>query len=219
MCGRYTLNLSKKKLSEALKLELPEDYSPDYNIGPGAATLGILQQPEQPKAAAMLNWGLKTPQNFHINARLETAHSTPRFRDSWFENRCLIPANGFYEWYQDGISKVPYYIYPESNELLYFAGLWFPSERADQLISCVILTTEATPGVQKIHARMPVSIPTTEHEAWLNNALSKDEARTLSEAVSFQSHTVSQRVNSVQNKDSRLIQATSPLTDDQMMLF
>jgi putative SOS response-associated peptidase YedK len=219
MCGRYTLHLDKKKLREALELEIPEDYEPDYNIGPGRKILGITRNSEKITGASMLNWGLKTPHNFHINARLETAHSTPRFRDSWFDNRCLIPANGFYEWYQDGVSKVPYYIYPEDQGLIYFAGLCFPSERTDEAISCVILTTNAIPSVRKIHERMPAIIPTSHHADWLNTSLNKSEVRELSERSALTPHSVSRRVNSVQNKDSRLIEATSPLADDQMMLF
>lgn len=220
MCGRYTLHVQKKKLAEAIALEIPEVYEPDYNIGPGSESLAICQLDGLGEPIAqMQHWGLRTPQNFHINARLETADSTPRFRDSWLENRCLIPANGFYEWYQDGISKVPYYIYPEDRSLTYFAGLWFPTDHPEETAACVILTTAAHDSIRDIHERMPVMLPARAQAEWLSNRLSKKHALELAQQVCLAKHTVSRRVNSVQNKDSRLIEATSPLTDDQMMLF
>jgi putative SOS response-associated peptidase YedK len=219
MCGRYTLHISKKKLLEAIRLELPETYLPNYNISPGQEALGILKRPDAATTAEMLNWGLKTPQNFHVNARLETADNTPRFRESWMEHRCLIPANGFYEWYQDGISKVPYYFYPPQEGLIYFAGLWFPSDQADNSRDYVILTTEATPAIREIHARMPVILPSEVHSEWLDLSLNKQTTLEIAAQASLLKHTVSRRVNSTQNKDSRLIEATSPLNDDQMMLF
>jgi len=219
MCGRYTLHVQKKKLAESLAVEIPEIYEPNYNIAPGTESLAVRHLEASGKTATMLHWGLRTPQNFHINARLETADNTPRFRDSWAEYRCLIPANGFYEWYQDGITKQPYYIYPESESLCYFAGLWFPTDQIDQSPTFVILTTEAQSSVREIHERMPVILPESAHEAWLQLDLNKRDTLELAQSVQLKQHTVSRRVNSTQNKDSRLIEATSPLTDDQMMLF
>ena len=122
MCGRYTLHLSKDKLLKALAMDIPEDfeYEPDYNIAPGREILAM-----QENALAPMHWGLRTPHNFHVNARLETADSAPRFRESWEEKRCLIPANGFYEWLNDGVRKQAHYIAPTDETILYFAGLWF----------------------------------------------------------------------------------------------
>ncbi|HAV14471.1 MAG TPA: hypothetical protein DCX06_13420 [Opitutae bacterium] len=219
MCGRYTLHTNKRALAKAIALEIPLAYEPDYNVGPGRETLAIAKRNKETTVATMMHWGLKTPQNFHINARLETADTTPRFRDSWELTRCLLPANGFYEWYQDGISKVPYYIYPSDGELTYFAGLWVPSSTRGELPTCVVLTTAAHTSVKEIHDRMPVMLPKAAHDEWLDGALSKRITLELAAAVDLQKHTVSRRLNSVQNKDSRLIDATSPLVDDQMMLF
>lgn len=219
MCGRYTLHTNKKKLAQAIAQAMPEQFEPSYNIGPGSEVLAIAKGAEQSAKAGMMHWGLRTPQNFHINARLETADTTPRFRESWAEQRCLIPANGFYEWYEDGITKQAYYIHPLSEELLYFAGLWFPSTAANQPASCVVLTTEAHSSIQDVHQRMPVTLPKSVHADWLNNELPKDEVMAFSAKISFDKHMVSNRVNSVQNKDSRLIIATTPQNDDQMQLF
>lgn len=219
MCGRYTLHANKKVLAKAIAQAIPPTYEPDYNIGPGRETLVIAKRDPDTTVATMMNWGLKTPQNFHVNARLEAADTTPRFRDSWDATRCLLPANGFYEWYQDGVSKVPYYIYPSDEELTYFAGLWVPATAQGEPPTCVILTTQAHESVKDIHERMPVMLPKDAHTDWLNGALDKRVTLELAANVSLTKHTVSRRVNSVQNKDSRLIDATSPLVDDQMMLF
>ena len=219
MCGRYTLHANKRVLEKAITHAIPLTYQPDYNTGPGRETLVIAKRDAQTTVATMMNWGLKTPQNFHINARLETADTTPRFRDNWEATRCLLPANGFYEWYQDGITKVPYYIYPSDRELTYFAGLWLPASNRDQSPTCVVLTTSAHESLQDIHQRMPVMLPTAAHADWLSGTLDKHTTLEFAANVNLTKHTVSRRVNSVQNKDSRLIDATSPLIDDQMMLF
>lgn len=219
MCGRYTLHPNKTALAKAIAQKIPLAYEPDYNIGPSRETLVIAKRNPETTVATMMHWGLKTPQNFHINARLEAADTTPRFRDSWELTRCLLPANGFYEWYQDGITKVPYYMYPSDRELTYFAGLWVPTAVRGELPTCVVLTTAAHDSVKDIHDRMPVMLPKDAHADWLSAKLSKRAALDLAANVDLHKHTVSRRLNSVQNKDSRLIEATSPLVDDQMMLF
>jgi putative SOS response-associated peptidase YedK len=219
MCGRYTLHTNKAKLAEAIALAIPEEWEPDYNIGPGRETLSIASKGESKPVVRMMHWGLRTPQNFHINARIETADTSPRFRESWHERRCLLPVNGFYEWYQDGITKQPYYIYPMDRSLHCFAGIWFPSTNAGGTHACVVLTRSAQESIHHIHDRMPVILRSEQHNDWLNNRLAKCDMLTSSSDIELGMHPVSRRVNSVQNKDSRLIEATLPATDDQMMLF
>ena len=219
MCGRYTLHTNKKVLAEAIALALPEAYEPNYNIAPGCETLSIATSEKEQSVATMMHWGLRTPQNFHINARIESADTTPRFRESWDAYRCLLPVNGFYEWYQDGITKQPYYIYPPQDTLHYFAGLWFPSTGYESPPSFVILTTKAITSIHNIHERMPVILKQESKVSWLNGELDTRDVQSLTSEVILEKHTVSRRVNSVVNKDSRLIEATSPLSDDQMMLF
>jgi putative SOS response-associated peptidase YedK len=214
MCGRYTLHLSPSQLAEAMDLSIPDNYSPDYNIAPGSEILSRTND-----SIELMNWGVRTPQNFHINARLETADTTPRFRDAWLEHRCLIPANGFYEWLNDGVRKQPYYLFPEDNKLLYFAGLWFPGSEEGPLPQCVLLTAAASESVQDIHSRMPVALSPNRLDDWLGAKLSKEVALDCARSVPYQKHTVSSRVNSAQNKDSSLTASTSPALDDQMQLF
>ncbi|MGC6456659.1 MAG: SOS response-associated peptidase [Coraliomargaritaceae bacterium] len=214
MCGRYTLHLSPTLLAEELGLIIPDEYSPDYNITPGSEILC--------RTATSLNhmhWGVRTPQNFHVNARLETADTTPRFRDAWLEHRCIVPANGFYEWLNDGVRKQPYYLYQQNKQLLYFAGLWFPGSGDSPLPQCVLLTTAASPSVKEIHSRMPVALPQAQTADWLHLKLSKMEALECAQAVDYEKYTVSSRVNNAQHKDSTLVTPTSPALDDQMQLF
>ena len=219
MCGRYALCANKKQLVEAIALALPETIKPDYNIGPGREVLSVSNDLEKAPRASFMHWGLKTPQNFHINARIETADTAPRFRESWEHHRCLIPASGFYEWYADGVTKQPYYIYPEDRGVSFLAGLWYPSANGEYPDTCIILPTTATETVNQVHHRMPVILKLDAGNAWLNNDLSKAETISLANATPFKKHTVSRRVNSVKNNDCSLIEATTPLNDDQMMLF
>ena len=220
MCGRYTLHMNKKKLAEAIALAVPETYEPNYNLGPGREVLSIVNDQESKSAkASMMHWGLRTPQNFHVNARIETADTSPRFRDSWENHRCLIPANGFYEWYADGITKQPYYIAPTDREISFLAGIWYPTPKEELAGTCIILTTEAHSSITRVHDRMPLLLPYAQRDAWIGNEMSKADAIELANLVPFEAHTASRRVNSVRNNDSELIETTSPQSDDQMMLF
>lgn len=214
MCGRYTLHTKSQKLANSIAKLLPEQYEPSYNISPGT---NILTQTKE--FFTCMQWGLRTPQNFHINARLESADTTPRFRESWEAYRCLIPANGFYEWLSDGIRKQPYYIYPAHAELIYFAGLWVPATKLGEVPQCVILTTCAQERIKRIHDRMPVLLPESAHQKWLDNYLTKSEANACSQKIEITNHTVSNRVNSAHNNSNKLILPTTPLTDDQLQLF
>ena len=214
MCGRYTLHTKSQKLASSIAKLLPEQYEPSYNISPGT---NILTQTKE--SLTCMQWGLRTPQNFHINARLESADTTPRFRESWEAYRCLIPANGFYEWLSDGIRKQPYYIYPSHAELVYFAGLWMPATKLEEVPQCVILTTCAQERIKRIHDRMPVLLPESAHQKWLDNYLTKSEANAYSQKIEITDHTVSNRVNSTHNNDNKLILPTTLLTDDQLQLF
>ncbi|MGB0743121.1 MAG: SOS response-associated peptidase [Opitutales bacterium] len=219
MCGRFTLHANKQKLAEAIALALPETLEPEYNIGPGREVLSLSNDKEAGPRATLMHWGLKTPQNFHINARIETADTSPRFRESWQHHRCLVPANGFYEWYADGVTKQPYYIYPTDRDLCFLAGLWYPASREEQPDICLLLTTEASESIRQVHHRMPVILDMDVREAWLENTLTKKDAVHIAQTVLFEAHTVSRRVNSVRNNDCRLIDATAPQQEEQMLFF
>ncbi|MEM1222300.1 MAG: SOS response-associated peptidase [Verrucomicrobiota bacterium] len=219
MCGRYTIHIAKQKIVEAIDLEIPEAYEPDYNIGPGRDALALSRKKDDGLSAKMMRWGLRTPQNFHINARIETADTKPRFRDAWSTQRCLIPANGFYEWQSDGIRKQPYYIYSAENELIFFAGIWFTSLKTDQSDCFIILTTQANQSIDDVHLRMPVCLPQSFHSDWLAHILPKSEVSRIASNTVFEKHSVSSRVNSVRNNDHKLVLERTPQNDDQLQLF
>ena len=218
MCGRYSLFSSSKSLSEELGLTIDVDLSPSYNIGPSNSVLTVyFNQEKQNKAFTFADWGLKTPQNFHINSRIETVDTAPRFRDAWLESRSLIPANGFYEWYQDGLIKQPYYIYHKDHKPLFFAGLNFSLSEEERNV--VILTTEADKNIETIHSRMPLIIPAEYNEAWLSGNMSKEDAVLASRKIELVTHTVSSRVNKMIHNDTSLIEQKDPIKDDQLRLF
>ncbi len=219
MCGRYTLYTKKEKLAKSIALELPDDYEPDYNISPGRNALSIKYNNKDTIVATMMNWGLRTPQNFYINARVESANTNLCFRESWQQHRCLIPANGFYEWYKDGVRKKPYYIYEHDNVLQFYAGIYFPNTENDGISSFVVLTTQAQGLVRDIHNRMPVIVGKDNCSSWLSGEIDKSDLQSISRKVKLCKHSVSSRVNRVQNNDIQLIKASSYLSNDQMMLF
>lgn len=214
MCGRYTMHLSPARLAETLDCPLPEEYAPDYNISPGRDILSLTEN-----TATMMHWGHRTPHNFHINARLETADAAPRFRDAWMEHRCLIPANGFYEWLNDGVRKQPYYFKAPDENLLYFAGLWFTPAAPEQLPQCVLLTINASESVRPVHSRMPVALPQELINDWLKRKLSKNQVIHHAADQEYLAQTVSSRVNNPKNNDYSLIEPVLPSLDEEMQLF
>ena len=217
MCGRFTLFSSAKTLSDDLEIDLKE-VNHSHNIAPGDSVLSVYKDPEKNKRVGRYaQWGLKTPQNFHINARIETIDTLPRFRDAWAENRCLIPANGFYEWYQDGLTKQPYYIFPKSLTPIYIGALRYSLSTDPDNI--VLVTTQSNPEIQSIHERMPLIVPTQTHKAWLEGTVSKSDIIEMNATVSMEAHTVSRRVNSTINNDRTLIDKKDPSNDDQLRLF
>jgi putative SOS response-associated peptidase YedK len=177
MCGRFTLFLDPGELQDAFPDFLIEgDFPPRYNIAPTQPVAVIPNTPE--KALDFYVWGLipswsKDPTigNRLINARSETIMEKPSFRNSFKRKRCLILANGFYEWQsQPGTrSKTPYLIHLKSHEPFAFAGLWDTWFHGDgsEIRSCTIITTESNGLMKNIHTRMPVILPPDTYQQWL----------------------------------------------------
>jgi putative SOS response-associated peptidase YedK len=166
MCGRFVLHSRPDVVALYFGLSQVPAYAPRYNIAPGAQVLVV-----RGEGAALARWGLvphwaKDPSigAKMINARAETAAHKPAFRDAYRLRRCLIPANGFYEWQRGPKGKQPYCIVPARDELFAFAGLW---ERWRDLETCTILTTEANEAVRPIHDRMPVIVARESQREWL----------------------------------------------------
>jgi putative SOS response-associated peptidase YedK len=220
MCGRFTLTVDPAELQENFPgVSFPEQYAPRYNIAP---TQPILAIPNNGlNKADFFVWGLipswaKDPTigSRLINARGETLSEKPSFRGAYKYKRCLIPANGFYEWKsQPGTKiKVPYFIHLKSGLPFAFAGLWDEWHSPDGALvrSCTIITTEPNSLMATLHNRMPVILQPGDYARWLDAkpqmppALQPLIAQYPAEAL--EAHPVSTLVNSPNNDRPELIQ-------------
>ena len=181
MCGRFTLFEADKILSKEFGVSGIPPLSPRYNIAPSQPVAAVRATTAATgREIAFLRWGLipswsKDPAigNRLINARAETAGEKPSFRNAFRRHRCLIPANGFYEWQRQERGKQPYFIRMRDGRIFAFAGLWDRWESPDEGVieTCAILTTAANTVLAPIHDRMPVILPRTEYARWLDPAL------------------------------------------------
>lgn len=185
MCGRFTQRYTWREADEFLELLGPaQNLQPRYNIAP-SQNIAAVRRNDEGRRLSMLRWGLiprwasdpKTGSRL-INARAETAESKPSFREAYRSRRCLIPADGFYEWKREKGKKQPYLIRRKDNGLLAFAGLWekwrmsapepFEDYRLGDIVeTCTILTMEANEAVSPIHHRMPVILDPDAFDPWL----------------------------------------------------
>ena len=173
MCGRFTLTDSPTELLAALGIEAAA-LAPRYNIAPTQAVAAVVNQ--APRRLDLLHWGLvpswakdATIGSRMINARVETLAEKPSFAAPLKTRRCLILADGFYEWRKAGTTKTPIYLRLADRAPFAFAGLWetWTPPGGEMLRSCTIVTTAARGVVAAIHDRMPVVLPRERHEAWL----------------------------------------------------
>lgn len=178
MCGRFTLTASGEEIAEAFGLEDVPTLAPRYNIAP-TQDVAVVRRlgPGGPRTLAWLKWGLTpapSPREARpillINARAETVDERPAFRESFARRRCLVPADGFYEWTGSGRSRRPFHIRLRGGGLFAFAGLWEPMAEAtggQPPGACTILTTEPNDLLRDIHDRMPVILAPEHYERWL----------------------------------------------------
>jgi len=228
MCGRFTQRYSWREVHEAMRLTGPaQNLKPRYNVAPGQRVAAVRLSGEG-RALAMLRWGLipawaREPAVAYrlINARAETAHEKPSFRAAFHARRCLIPAEGFYEWQGTGKAKQPWLIGMRDGGIFAFAGLWerwtVPQGLAltgslaelgsgDVLETCTILTTGANEALAPIHPRMPVILPPPARDPWLAG-----EAVPLAPYPSdaMTAHPVSTHVNKPANDDERCVEVVT----------
>jgi putative SOS response-associated peptidase YedK len=242
MCGRYASSRRPEDLVEEFeidKVEAKETLVPDYNVAPTKKVYGVLQRPpakEQPEVTErqlrILTWGLvpfwaKDPTigNKMINARMETVHQKPAYRKAFASRRCLLPADGYYEWYateqrtKSGKQlKQPFFIHPADGGVLAMAGLyeiWRDPTREDDdparfRWTCTVLTTTAEDSVGHIHDRMPLLVEPDRWSAWLDPAAADPESlkRLLVPAAPgrLEAYPVSTEVNSVRNNGAQLLE-------------
>ncbi|HLS90021.1 MAG TPA: SOS response-associated peptidase [Limnochordia bacterium] len=220
MCGRFTLTPSAQVLMDELGLLwIPEDYRPRFNVAPGQLILAA-RDGDQGRKGAMLKWGLVPPWakdpsigSRMINARSETVAEKPSFRRAFDRRRCIIPADGFYEWRKDGKVKIPMLFRLRGGRPFAFAGLWEAwrprSGKGETLFTCTILTTAANELVQPVHDRMPVILPKEAIDLWLDRDVPGEGVRGLLApypAEEMEAYEVSPRVNSVKNDDPLCIE-------------
>jgi putative SOS response-associated peptidase YedK len=194
MCGRFTLTdpdpaRIRARFGLTESAELGEHEEPRYNIAPTDPVLAIRRGERGERQLGRLRWGL-VPGRWAerrsgpplINARAETLESQPAFAESFRERRCLIPADGFYEWRNEGSSKTPYWISRVDGDLFAFAGLWASLPARDgegELVSCTIVTCEPNELIRPLHDRMPVVLMPDAEARWLDPAAGVQELGSL----------------------------------------
>lgn len=223
MCGRYTLTTPTEALRQAFGLvDLPVALRPRWNIAPSQHCL-VITSHEGVRRGELMRWGLvpswaKDPAvgNRMINARAETVAEKPSFRAAFRRRRCLVPADGFYEWKVEGKKKVPSYVRERNGRPFAIAGLWecWKEPEGDELHSFTIVTTEPNATMAPIHDRMPAILTDDACRGWLGEVeRSPDELRALLCPYSddaLETFEVSTRVNSPRNDDAQCI---VPATD------
>lgn len=207
MCGRYELHTQPAALALAFGMPFPPQMRPRYNIAPMQDVPIIRRNAAGERELVDVRWGLvprwaKDPSigAKMNNARAETVAEKPSFREAYRKRRCLIPANGFYEWKLESGLKQPYYIYPSGGALFAFAGLW---EQWNDLQTCAIITTEANEKMAAVHERMPVIVSPAEYSDWLAG---KDVPLRPCPESAIDIRRVSRAVNNARNESPGLIE-------------
>ena len=218
MCGRYTMSIPAETLARHFGLDAVPDVAPRFNIAPTqAAAVVRLSTAREVPVLDFLRWGLvpawakdASGAGRLINARAETAADKPSFRSAFRHRRCLVPADGFYEWRTEGGAKQPYRITRPDGAPIAFAGLWERWGKGDEpLETFTILTTAANAVLQPLHDRMPVIVDPIDFALWLDPTATDPALveRLLvappDDALTY--YPVGRAVNSVGNDDPSLV--------------
>ena len=217
MCGRFTLSQPVEAIASTFQLPIIPELAPRYNIAPTQPVATILSAGDR-RQFQMLRWGLipswaKDPVigNKLINARAETVAEKPSFRSAFRHRRCLVIADGFYEWRRQDGKKQPFYFRLQDAQPFAFAGLWehWQDSMGEVIDSCTIITTEANEILQPIHDRMPVILNPKDYDLWLDPTLDKiEQLQQLLQSYSsteMTSYPVSTKVNKPTNDTPELI--------------
>jgi putative SOS response-associated peptidase YedK len=231
MCGRYVSATPPDQIAAYFGAEAPEALlAPSYNVAPTTDVYAVLSDGTTRHLDAF-HWGLvplwaKDPKigSKMINARAETIAEKNAFKSAFKRRRCIIPADGFYEWRKDPnappkAKKQPYFIHRPDGEPFAFAGLWEvwkgPNKDQEPLRSCTIITTTPNEPMAAIHDRMPVILPASAWDTWLDRDV--DDLELLGKLLVpappelIAMHTVSTDVNNVRNNDEQLIEEAPPI--------
>jgi len=230
MCGRFAFYSAREAMAAVFGVDDPPAIEPRYNIAPTQHVPVIRTGADGCRHVSMLRWGLvpfwaKDTKigNRLINARAETADSKPAFRAAWSRRRCLVPADGFYEWRAGRDGKTPWFVSAVSGEPFAMAGLWEQWEpkaaAADgagegPLETFTILTTAPTDLMARLHDRMPMILGEERAAAWLAGENPAPADGSMADpAVALRAWPVSRRVNSPRNEDASLVQ---PAGDERL---
>ena len=217
MCGRYTLKSPLSVVTERFDIEeFPSSLSPSYNIAPTQQVATVLSENGKRKLE-MLRWGLipswaDDPEigNKMINARAETVAEKPSYRRAFKRSRCLILADGFYEWQKTDSGKQPFHIRMQDGSPFAFAGLWESWDKGEEIRSCTIITTEANDLVGEVHNRMPVILHAEDYEMWLDSDFdTREPLMSLLKpfpAEAMDAYPVSRRVNKPSNNEPGVVE-------------
>lgn len=229
MCGRYVSVSTPEQLAESFEVDkvAAPDQGARYNVAPTLDVYAVIERDQQRRLGTMRwgfvpHWSKSLKGRAPINARIETVATSRMFATAFERRRCLLPADGFYEWQlrDDSDRKQPWFIHDPDDQPLALAGIWTvwrdPSvDDPDPVFSAAIVTTGARGAMADLHDRMPVVLPRTLHADWLT--ASSDEAPHLLRAVqampvpALRAHTVSDRVNNVRHDAPDLIREAAPL--------
>ena len=214
MCGRFAFYSPAEATAALFGASSPADVKPRYNIAPTQFIAAVREDEQQAREVAMLRWGLvpfwaKGPSigNRMINARAETVAEKPSFRNAYKKRRCLVLADGFYEWRKEGDTKTPYFISLADGSPFAFAGLWenWSSKESDEsLQTTAIITTEASDFMAQIHQRMPVVLLPEHAGRWLDGDMELLQEM-IGKPPSFRAWPVNRTVNNARNEGEELI--------------
>jgi putative SOS response-associated peptidase YedK len=225
MCGRYVIISPPEALRRLFGYSEQPNFPPRNNIAP-TQPVPIVMLDNGARHFLLVRWGLlpawvKDPRQFSllINARAETVLEKPAFKNAMKRRRCLVPADGYYEWQSSGKTKQPYFIYPRDRQPIGFAGLmetWL-GPNGEELDTVAIVTAAASADLSVLHHRVPVTIAPGDFDSWLDcRQVGAEEAVALltpPREGTFAWHPVSTRVNHVANDDAQLI---LPMTDAEI---
>jgi putative SOS response-associated peptidase YedK len=221
MCGRYTITAAPEVVRTLFHYEEQPNFPPRFNIAP-TQPIAIVRLVDGKRQFALVRWGLlpswvKDPKSFAllINARGESVCEKPAFRAAMKRRRCLIPADGFYEWKSVAGRKQPFYVRAKSGAPFAFAGLWetWTGPNGEELDTAAIVTTRANRTLAPIYDRMPVVVPPEAFDLWLD--CTKVDAITAAALIApapenfFEAYPVSTAVNRTANDSPKLVE---PLT-------
>jgi putative SOS response-associated peptidase YedK len=225
MCGRYRLSRRKQLVEEYFGAVSEEcEWNPRYNVAPSQSVLTIRHDAREPvRMLSTMRWGLvpswaKDPSIGYktINARAETVSTTASFREPFKSQRCLVPADGFYEWKREGKTKQPYCFEVNGGELFAFAGLWdrWTNQQGEVIETCTIVTTAPNSLLTDIHDRMPVILSPDNYDLWLDPAFRNTASVSCMlkpfDPALMRRYPVSTRVNQVQNDDADCAKPVEP---------